>query len=185
MSHLSVATAKAARTDLLAKLQLELRRVPAVGASFRKYSLSANLIQLWLTQFDRGELVGEEAARHLDHFAPPPDGAACGPLMIATTRPRSRRSSAKSVNSRWSWDGEHEARGELTLEQAALALSTSKMTVLRMISAGTLTATQACKGAPWVIKAVDVRRPEVRAAVAAPGGSPLPEDPRQISLELQ
>jgi transposase len=26
----------------------------------KKYSLSANLIQLWLTQFDRGELVGEE-----------------------------------------------------------------------------------------------------------------------------
>jgi transposase-like protein len=26
----------------------------------QKYSLSANLIQLWLTRFDRGELVGEE-----------------------------------------------------------------------------------------------------------------------------
>lgn len=81
--------------------------------------------------------------------------------------------------------GEREARGELTLEQAAQALNTSKMTVLRLIGAGTLAATQACKGAPWVIKAVDVQRPEVRAAVAAPGGSPLPEDPRQISLQLQ
>ena len=28
----------------------------------------------------RSVVVG--AARHLDHFAPPPDGAACGPLMI-------------------------------------------------------------------------------------------------------
>ncbi len=27
----------------------------------KKYSLSANLIQLWLTQFDRGELTNEEA----------------------------------------------------------------------------------------------------------------------------
>lgn len=81
--------------------------------------------------------------------------------------------------------GEREARGELTLEQASEALGTSKMTVLRMIGAGTLAATQACKGAPWVIKAIDVQRPEVRAAVAAPGGGPLPEDPRQISLELQ
>lgn len=27
----------------------------------KKYSLSANLIQLWLTQFDRGELSSEEA----------------------------------------------------------------------------------------------------------------------------
>jgi len=26
----------------------------------KKYRLSANLIQLWLTQFDRGELTGEE-----------------------------------------------------------------------------------------------------------------------------
>jgi excisionase family DNA binding protein len=81
--------------------------------------------------------------------------------------------------------GEREARGELTLEQASDALGTSKMTVLRMIGAGTLAASQACKGAPWAIKAVDVQRPEVRAAVAAPGGAPLTEDPRQISLELQ
>lgn len=27
----------------------------------RSYNISANLIQLWLTQFDRGELTGEEA----------------------------------------------------------------------------------------------------------------------------
>jgi transposase len=27
----------------------------------RKYTLSANLIQMWLTQFDRGELSNEEA----------------------------------------------------------------------------------------------------------------------------
>ena len=26
----------------------------------KKYSLSANLVQLWLTQYDRGELDGEE-----------------------------------------------------------------------------------------------------------------------------
>jgi excisionase family DNA binding protein len=81
--------------------------------------------------------------------------------------------------------GEREARSELTLEQAAEAFGTSKMTVLRMIGAGTLAATQACKGAPWVIKAVDVQRSDVRAAVVAPARGPLPEDPRQISLELQ
>lgn len=27
----------------------------------RKYTISANLIELWLTQFDRGELTNEEA----------------------------------------------------------------------------------------------------------------------------
>jgi excisionase family DNA binding protein len=81
--------------------------------------------------------------------------------------------------------GEREARGELTLEQAADALGASKMTVLRMIAAGSLQALQACKGAPWVIKAADVQRPEVRAAVASPARGPLPEDPQQISLQFQ
>jgi len=81
--------------------------------------------------------------------------------------------------------GEREARGELTLEQAADALGTSKMTVLRMIGAGSLPGTQACKGAPWVIKAIDVQRPEIRAAVATPARGPLPDDPRQFPLDIQ
>ena len=81
--------------------------------------------------------------------------------------------------------GEREDRGELTLEQAAEGLGTSKMTVLRMISAGTLTASQACKGAPWVIKASELQRPEVRAAVQPPNKGPRTVDPNQISLELQ
>ena len=81
--------------------------------------------------------------------------------------------------------GEREDRGELTLEQAAEGLATSKMTVLRMISAGTLTASQACKGAPWVIKASELQRPEVRAAVQPPNKGPRTVDPNQISLELQ
>lgn len=81
--------------------------------------------------------------------------------------------------------GEREARGELTLEQAADALRTSKMTVLRMIGAGSLQGSQACKGAPWVIKAIDVQRPEVRAAVVTPSSGPLPEDPRQLPLDIQ
>lgn len=81
--------------------------------------------------------------------------------------------------------GEREARGELTLEQAADALGTSKMTVLRMIAVGSLQGTQACKGAPWVIKAIDVQRPEIRAAVATPARGPLPEDPRQFPLDIQ
>ena len=56
--------------------------------------------------------------------------------------------------------GEREGRGELTLEQAADVLQTSKMTVLRMIGAGTLVARRVCKGAPWVIKRSDLARPE-------------------------
>lgn len=77
--------------------------------------------------------------------------------------------------------GEREARGEVTLEQAAELMKTSKMTVLRMISAGTLAASQACKGAPWVIKCSDLQ-----SAVPRPSGHrPLPADPQQTSLELQ
>lgn len=81
--------------------------------------------------------------------------------------------------------GEREERGELTLEQATEALGTSKMTVLRMISAGSLAASQACKGAPWVIKIDDLQRPKLPAAIVGLGGGPLPEDPSQICLELQ
>jgi excisionase family DNA binding protein len=47
--------------------------------------------------------------------------------------------------------GEMAERGELTLEEAARQLDVSKMTVLRLISAGTITGTQVCKGAPWAI----------------------------------
>lgn len=39
--------------------------------------------------------------------------------------------------------------------------------------------------APWVIKASELQRPEVRAAVQAPRKGPPIEDPNQISRELQ
>lgn len=81
--------------------------------------------------------------------------------------------------------GEREERGEVTLEQAADVLEMSKMTVLRLICAGTLNASQACKGAPWVIKRSDLQRGEVRAAVQPPSRRPLPEDRRQIPIEYQ
>ncbi len=42
-------------------------------------------------------------------------------------------------------------RGGLTLEEASKRLGVGKMTVLRLISAGTITASQVCKGAPWAI----------------------------------
>ena len=81
--------------------------------------------------------------------------------------------------------GEREARGEVTLEQAAEVLGTSKMTVLRMIAAGTLSASQACKGAPWVIKSSELPGAGNQMAVQAHRKGPRPEHPEQISLELQ
>ena len=47
--------------------------------------------------------------------------------------------------------GEMGERGELTLTETAAKLGVSTMTVLRLISAGTITARQLCKGAPWSI----------------------------------
>jgi excisionase family DNA binding protein len=81
-------------------------------------------------------------------------------------------------------EGERRERGELTLEEAADALSTSKMTVLRMIRAGTIRAHQVCKGAPWIINSEVVRDPSVIAAVRT-RGSPVTADPNQKDLLLQ
>jgi len=52
-------------------------------------------------------------------------------------------------------DGEWAERGEITLDVAAQNIGVAKMTALRMIQRGELTGRQACKGAPWVIKAKD------------------------------
>ena len=47
--------------------------------------------------------------------------------------------------------GEMGERGELTLTETAGRLGVSTMTILRLISAGTITARQLCKGAPWAV----------------------------------
>ncbi len=81
--------------------------------------------------------------------------------------------------------GEREARGEVTLEQAADVLGTSKMTVLRIIAVGALSASQACKGAPWVIKRSELPGAANQMTSRASRTRPRPEHPQQISLELQ
>jgi excisionase family DNA binding protein len=47
--------------------------------------------------------------------------------------------------------GERQARGELTIEDVAVRLGVSYMTVLRMIQRQELPAVQVCPGAPWMI----------------------------------
>ncbi|MFN3078195.1 MAG: helix-turn-helix domain-containing protein, partial [Alphaproteobacteria bacterium] len=79
-------------------------------------------------------------------------------------------------------DGERAERGELTLEEAAARLSVSKMTVLRMIKAGTLTARHACKGAPWVIAE---RAIETLPLGATASRWPVTENTCQISFDFQ
>ena len=66
--------------------------------------------------------------------------------------------------------GEMAERGELTLEEAARRLGVSKMTVLRLISAGTIMGIQVCKGAPWAV-------PEAQI-VALNGANPHEARPR-------
>ena len=74
--------------------------------------------------------------------------------------------------------GEMTERGELTLEEAAERLDVSKMTVLRLIGSGMITARQVCKGAPWAIPAaqletLDPRGPSARPVTAIPGQATL------------
>jgi excisionase family DNA binding protein len=74
--------------------------------------------------------------------------------------------------------GEMAERGELTLEEAADRLGVSKMTVLRLIGSGAITARQVCKGAPWAIpaaqlEALDPRMPSARPITAIPGQTTL------------
>lgn len=80
-------------------------------------------------------------------------------------------------------DGERDERGEMTLEQAAQSLRISKMSVLRMISAGDLPAHQACKGAVWVIRQDDLSRTEVRRAAQSDHKRPRTTNPNQKTFE--
>ena len=82
-------------------------------------------------------------------------------------------------------DGERAERGEVTLDEAAAALSVSASTVRRLIEDGTLPAQQLCKGAPWVIRLCDLDQPNIKnAADARRLRRPPSGDPRQKELEL-
>jgi len=81
-------------------------------------------------------------------------------------------------------EGERAERGELTLQEAAARLSTSKMTVLRLIRAGVLRAHQICKGAPWVIEAQALAEPGIAALSRSGRHRPVTSDPDQITLDL-
>jgi DNA invertase Pin-like site-specific DNA recombinase len=78
-------------------------------------------------------------------------------------------------------DGEWADRGEITLDAAAQIIGVAKMTALRMIRRGDLGGRQACKGAPWVIKAEDVAEFGSRS----PSTGPVTPNPAQQILEFQ
>jgi excisionase family DNA binding protein len=72
---------------------------------------------------------------------------------------RSRVGSFRKTNAIANYvPGERQARGELTIEEAAEKLNTSYSTVQRMIKRRQLPSSQVCPGAPWIIRAEDVDR---------------------------
>ena len=73
-------------------------------------------------------------------------------------------------------------RAELTLEGAASRLGVSKMTVLRSISAGTISARQVCKGAPWAVPEAQLA---ALAGTAVPSTRPRTSDPDQKVMNFQ
>jgi DNA invertase Pin-like site-specific DNA recombinase len=78
--------------------------------------------------------------------------------------------------------GEMAERGELTLDAAADHIGVSKMTVLRLISAGAIAGQQVCKGAPWAIPEAQI---EAVSPAMLPSGRPRTADPAQKVLDLQ
>jgi hypothetical protein len=82
-------------------------------------------------------------------------------------------------------EGERAERGEATLNEAAEQLSLSPSTVRRMVAAGVLTASQLCKGAPWVFRSADLAREDVRReADRRRERRPAPSNPGQMGLDL-
>jgi len=73
-------------------------------------------------------------------------------------------------------------RAELTLEETARRLGVSKMTVLRLISAGTITASQVCKGAPWAIPEAQITALDGATRHA---GRPRTDDQNQKVMDFQ
>jgi len=82
-------------------------------------------------------------------------------------------------------EGERAERGEVTIDEAATALSVSHSTILRMLREGTLPGCQLCKGAPWIIRSQDLEREDVKDdAKCRRSRRPSSRDPRQESLDL-
>ena len=76
--------------------------------------------------------------------------------------------------------GEMAERGELTLKEAAGRLGVSTMSVLRLISDGTLVAQQVCKGAPWAVP-----EQQIVALATAAGSRPRTGRAGQEVLDFQ
>ena len=126
---------------------------PSATAETRKKILRAVLEEIVVT-------LEEDRIDLLLHWARRPDA----PVRTAQPRwPASLDDAGGSFRNSQSIavhrPGEMAARGELTLREAAARLSVSTMTVLRLIGAGAVDASQVCKGDPLGLS----RRPRLTA----------------------
>jgi excisionase family DNA binding protein len=78
-------------------------------------------------------------------------------------------------------EGEREERGELTVAEVSQLVGVSAPTVIRLIRTGRIPAKQACPGAPWVVRQIDVDTYLAQHAQ----GHPQSADPHQLSIDLQ
>jgi excisionase family DNA binding protein len=78
--------------------------------------------------------------------------------------------------------GEGQARGELTVAETAVSIGVTPTTVLRLIRAKRLPATQVCANAPWILRKDDVER---FLAARDRGNPPQTLDVDQLTLDIQ
>ena len=70
-------------------------------------------------------------------------------------------------------DGELAERGEVLIDDAAQRLGVARMRLYKLIRKGTLPAKQACFGAPWVIREVDLERLQQSGSPHRVGSAPF------------
>jgi DNA invertase Pin-like site-specific DNA recombinase len=78
-------------------------------------------------------------------------------------------------------EGERQARGEMSVSETAGFFGVTATTVLRLIRLKRLPATQACVGAPWILRRADVERCMAERNRPAP---PPMVDSAQLALEI-
>jgi excisionase family DNA binding protein len=78
-------------------------------------------------------------------------------------------------------EGERQARSEMFVGEACKVLGVTQTTVLRLIRLKQLPATQACAGAPWVMRKADVERCMVERNRPT---TPATADSNQLALEI-
>jgi len=78
-------------------------------------------------------------------------------------------------------EGERQARDEMSVSEVADILGVTPTTVLRLIQQKQLPATQACVGAPWILRKAEVERCLAERSQPA---SPPTGDSNQLTLEM-